>query len=49
VRGWELQDLDIFRRAAANGDLFIKEPAASTPVTAAAAETASADDGPSFL
>ena len=27
VRGWELRDLDIFRQAAANGDLFIKENA----------------------
>ncbi len=47
VRGWELSDLEIFRRAAANGDLFIKEPATSTPVTTAPTEEPVPDD--SFL
>jgi len=49
VRGWELHDLDILRRAAANGDLFIKEPAASTPVPAAIADAGSSSDDASFL
>jgi hypothetical protein len=49
VRGWELRDLDIFHRAADNGDLFIKEPAASTPVTAAPPDSASAGDDATFL
>jgi hypothetical protein len=35
VRGWELGDQDVFRQAAANGDLFIKETAAAAPVAAA--------------
>ena len=49
VRGWELRDLDIFHRAAANGNLFIKEPAASTPVTAAPADSCSTADDATFL
>ena len=48
VRGWELGDQDVFRQAAANGDLFIKESAATAPVAAAPAATGT-DDEPSFL
>jgi DNA helicase IV len=44
VRGWELGDQDVFRQAAANGDLFIKETAASAPVAAAPAATPGTDD-----
>ena len=48
VRGWELQDLAIFRQAAANGDLFIKENANAVPVVPAASASDDADDA-SFL
>ena len=51
VRGWEIRELDIFRRAAANRDLFIKEDAVSGPISKA--PTASlpnhVDEEPSFL
>jgi len=49
VRGWELGDQEIFRQAAANGDLFIKESAATAPVATAPAAAAGSDDEPSFL
>ncbi len=50
VRGWELGDQEIFRQAAANGDLFIKETAATAAVAAApAAAQPAGDHEPSFL
>ena len=51
VRGWELKDFDIFRQAAANGDLFIKENANVVPVSTTPPISASGDDDddPSFL
>ena len=49
VRGWELQDLNIFRQAASNGDLFIKENPNTSPVSPVASEFGSDDDEPSFL
>lgn len=49
VRGWELGDHEIFRQAAASGDLFIKENAATVPVAAAPAAAPGTDDEPSFL
>ena len=49
VRGWELGDHEIFRQAAANGDLFIKETAATAAGAAAPAAAAGSDDEPSFL
>jgi hypothetical protein len=44
-----LQDLNIFRQAAANGDLFIKENANTSPVSPVATEFGSDDDEPSIL
>jgi len=44
VRGWELRDLAIFRQAAANGDLFIKENAHTVPVSTAPAASVVGDD-----
>lgn len=49
VRGWELHDLDIFRRAAAHGDLFIKENAVAAPVSSAPVDSAPSDEDASFL
>ena len=49
VRGWELRDSDIFRQAAANGDLFIKENANAAPVSPAASASGDDDDDASFL
>jgi superfamily I DNA/RNA helicase len=50
VRGWEMSNQDIFRQAAANGDLFIKETATTVPVAAApTAATGGDDDKVSFL
>jgi len=50
VRGWEMSNQDIFRQAAANGDLFIKENAATVPVAAApVTDPRGSDDEPSFL
>lgn len=51
VRGWELGDHEIFRQAAANGDLFIKETAGAAPVSVTPAATPIGDDDsePSFL
>jgi superfamily I DNA/RNA helicase len=50
VRGWEMSNQDIFRQAAANGDLFIKENAATVPVAAAPVTDPRGSDGePSFL
>jgi superfamily I DNA/RNA helicase len=50
VRGWEMSNQDIFRQAAANGDLFIKETATTVPVAAApTAVTGGDDDKVSFL
>ncbi len=50
VRGWELGDQDIFRQATVNGDLFVKESAATTPLATASVEVPpSTDDEPSFL
>jgi superfamily I DNA/RNA helicase len=44
VRGWELRDLDLFRQASANGDLFIKENANPVPVSATPTAPVSGDD-----
>ena len=44
VRGWELGDQDIFRKAAAKGDLFIKENANAVPVSATPGAQPSGDD-----
>jgi superfamily I DNA/RNA helicase len=50
VRGWEISTQDVFRQAAANGDLFIKESAATIPIGAApTSPPTSDDDEPSFL
>jgi hypothetical protein len=44
VRGWELRELDLFRQASANGDLFIKENANPVPVSATPTAPVSGDD-----
>ena len=50
VRGWEMSNQDIFRQAAANGDLFIKETATTVPVAAAPTAATGGDaDKVSFL
>ena len=49
VRGWELRELDIFRQAAAIGDLFIKETAKTVPISQATPAVGDDDDEPSIL
>lgn len=49
VRGWELRELEIFRLAASNGDLFIKENANVGPVSQIPQAPEDDDDDVSFL